>query len=331
MNSSTGPAAGWYPDPAAPDTQRYWAGDEWLGEPIAIDAPVPATPPTRPAPPPPTPVAAPTTATDTARSTTEPPGTSSGWSPGQAGTPPVESPASVGTRPEAPGRQPGGAGSSWRRPGPNGIELPPVPPGHIRVPGSTAVIAIDEAKLAPLGLRLAARLLDLVAITLLCLVVNSYFLVRLVREIEPVTAELQRGSAADLPPNASRLMWTILIISVALWFAYEVPGTANSGQTLGKRMVGIKVVRVVDDKALTFGQSFRRWLILMLLSPIFSSICGLPFLLADVLWCLWDRPARQCLHDKAVTSIVVRAPEPSVVGSPPGGPPAGPPREGPPL
>ena len=93
----------------------------------------------------------------------------------------------------------------------------------------------------------------------------------------------------------------------------EVPATANSGQTLGKRMLGIRVLRA-DDQLLSFGQSLRRWIILWLPSPLVSFLCGLPLALADLLWCLWDRPARQCLHDKAVFSIVVRTERATAAG-----------------
>jgi uncharacterized RDD family membrane protein YckC len=184
--------------------------------------------------------------------------------------------------------------------------FPPAPPGHIRVRGTTTMVPIDTTKLAPLGLRVLARLIDVVAVFLLCLVVNGYFYLQFAEEIGPNINDILLGQET-LSAEASRLNWIIFVLTIGLWFAYEVPATANSGQTLGKRIVGIRVIRVVDDKSLTFGQSIRRWLILMLPSPAVSFLCGLPLQLADLLWCLWDRPARQCLHDKVVTSIVVRS------------------------
>ncbi|WP_240746939.1 RDD family protein [Cryptosporangium phraense] len=181
-----------------------------------------------------------------------------------------------------------------------------MPPGHIRVPGSTATMPLDTTKLAPLGLRVVARLIDLFAVFLLCIVVNGYFYYQFAQEVAPVVNDVLLGKEA-LSSEATRLNWIIILLTIGLWFAYEVPATANSGQTLGKRLVGIRVVRVVDDQTLTFGQSIRRWLILALPSPATSFPCGVPLQLADLLWCTWDRPGRQCLHDKAVTSIVVRS------------------------
>ena len=44
--------------------------------------------------------------------------------------------------------------------------------------------------------------------------------------------------------KARRIELIMTLISIGLWFAYEVPGTANNGQTLGKRLLGIKVARL---------------------------------------------------------------------------------------
>ena len=41
-------------------------------------------------------------------------------------------------------------------------------------------------------------------------------------------------------------------VACALWFAYEVPAVANTGQTLGKRMLGIQVVGVEGAARLGF-------------------------------------------------------------------------------
>jgi uncharacterized RDD family membrane protein YckC len=195
-----------------------------------------------------------------------------------------------------------------------------VPPGHIRLPGSTATVPVDVARLAPLGLRLAARLIDVVAVIVLCAVVSGYFWYQLIQQLSPTLNEFmsrKETSSLVFSDEANRLNLIIIVITIGLWFAYEVPAIANNGQTLGKRMVGIRVIRVTDDQVLSFGQSIRRWLILMLPSPILASVCGVPLQLLDILWCTWDRPARQCLHDKAVASVVVRASSVPVAPTPP--------------
>ena len=195
-----------------------------------------------------------------------------------------------------------------------GLGGPPVPPGQVRVPGTTTTVAVDPAKMAPLGSRVAARVVDILLVLLLNVIVNGYFVVQYVQEVWPAAdayaKAITTGKTApplELTDQASRLSWIIPLIAMGLWFAYEVPATANSGQTLGKRLLGLRVIRLFDDQMLTFGQSFRRWVVLALPSPLVGSICCLPIELVDLLWCTWDRPAKQCLHDKAVTSVVVRA------------------------
>jgi uncharacterized RDD family membrane protein YckC len=175
-------------------------------------------------------------------------------------------------------------------------------------------------QLAPLGSRLTARIIDIVAVFGLNVLVNGYFFYRYFQEVEPVVtaysrALVQGGPLPDLaiPESATRLNLIMSIISIALWFAYEVPATANGGQTLGKRLVGIKVVRL-DAQTFTFGQAFRRWFILGF--PTLLGACGWPLTLLNCLWCTWDRPARQCLHDKVVSTVVVIAPRPGGGGGP---------------
>lgn len=179
-----------------------------------------------------------------------------------------------------------------------------------RAPGTVAV-ALDPAALAPLSARVLARIVDILAVLALNVVVNGYFVVQYVREVLPVArtagADLMAGKGVDLPEQAVRLLLVISAIAIGLWFAYEVPAIANSGQTPGKRLAGIRVARLVDGQTLSFGQSFRRWLLLALPSPLIGGVPLLPLQLLDLLWCVWDRPARQCLHDKPVHSIVVRA------------------------
>ena len=41
----TGPAPGWYPDPAAPDTLRYWDGAGYVGPTLPAGVPAPPVPP----------------------------------------------------------------------------------------------------------------------------------------------------------------------------------------------------------------------------------------------------------------------------------------------
>jgi hypothetical protein len=89
--------------------------------------------------------------------------------------------------------------------------------------------------------------------------------------------------------------------------AYETIATARYGRTLGKAWLHIRPLRT-DATKLSWGRSFGRVAIYWL-AGLFS---GLGIL--DVLWCLWDEN-RQCIHDKAVDTIVVNdLPAPGHVG-----------------
>ncbi len=241
----TSVSPGWYPDPAAPETQRYWDGEQWVGAPLPVGSEPPSTPP--------------------------------------AALPP---PAMVPT------------------PAPEPAPVSPPPP----VP-----LATDQ--LAPLQLRLIARIVDVAALVLLNVLANGYFFVQFYREMQPtIQAWWMAYSRGENPAplaftdKAQTLQIIIALVGMGLWFAYEVPATANSGQTLGKRLLGIKVARI-DDGTFTFFQSIRRWMIVGL--PSIIGAYAVPVAILDALWCTWDRPARQCLHDKFAQTVVVLAPPPT--------------------
>jgi uncharacterized RDD family membrane protein YckC len=230
---SGGIAAGWYPDPAQPDTQRYWDGQQWVGDRLPVGA--------------------------------QPP------------------PGPVATVPAA----------SWG---------PSPAPGEAVTPAT-----VDAAfAIAPVGYRLAARLIDGAVLLGLNLVVNGYFVFQLMQELTQAAAAQSGGAPATITPYAATLMRTIFGIATALWFAYEIPAMIGTGQTLGKRLVGIRVV-TTDGAPIGFGRAFQRWAIAGL-PTLFWPWGGMLVQLVDAAWCLWDRPNRQCLHDKSASTVVVTVP-----------------------
>lgn len=314
---------GWYTDPAEPSTQRYWDGDGWIGAPLPADAtPPPGPPPAEPEPSsaPPAGPASPvgtgtTTATPTANPTSGLPGVpGSPIPPGPPGTPPVNGvppwPGAGG--PVFPGQPPAGSVPPvWGYPP---YRFPAEPRPHGRA-------------LAPLGARIAARLIDIGLVLLLNVLVNGWFVWQYVEEIGPVYREILRRSMAGdsstdgLPAVSAQADWlllVILLIAAALWFAYEVPAMANTGQTVGKRALGLKVVTLGEDEHLGFGRAARRWNTLGL-PTFFWYCCGLGFLLQliDCAFALFDRPLRQALHDKRAQTVVVRLDRPATPASAP--------------
>jgi uncharacterized RDD family membrane protein YckC len=296
-------APGWYKDPAEPNTQRYWDGEGWVGEPLPADVTPPSGPPAPPSPPPPPPT--------------------------------VVAPAPVSPPPPPPA-PPNGAPSpqQWppMAPLPPGTRLPPPPPGYPYPPyGYTVPLPPPRPhgqRLASPGLRLVARLIDFGAVLLLNLVVNGWFIWRYAQEVAPLYREMNRRAQEGEPlfqnlpqagDQANGLQIAILLIATALWFAYEVPATANTGQTLGKRIMRIKVLRLESADRLGFGRSMRRWNTLGLPTLLWYC-CGIGFVLqfVDCIFVLFDRPLHQALHDKSAATVVVEVPRQARVEEPGG-------------
>ena len=78
---------------------------------------------------------------------------------------------------------------------------------------------------------------------------------------------------------------------------YEVLPTAKWGRTLGKRVFGIEVRDIEGHEPPSFMGSLRRWLVHTVSGLLGIGVIGL-------LWCVWDKPWRQCWHDKAAHTFV---------------------------
>jgi uncharacterized RDD family membrane protein YckC len=281
--------AGWYKDPADPSTQRYWDGEGWVGDAIPADA----VPPDGPPGPPPPPAAPPPAA----------------WTP--PGYPPQPGyPAPPGYQSPPPG---------YPAPPPGYPATPPVstPPGYPGPPPGMAFPFPMPARphgfdLAGLGPRLMARILDIIAVLLLNVVVNGYFAYEFAREFAPIWQAAMANPLGEQPQPTARmetLLWTMLIVATLLWLLYEAPSTASRGQTLGKRIMHIKVLPLENTEPLGFGRAFRRWARLGLWTPLWGC-AGLGFLmqLIDSASPLFDPHLRQALHDKTARTVVVALP-----------------------
>jgi uncharacterized RDD family membrane protein YckC len=84
-------------------------------------------------------------------------------------------------------------------------------------------------------------------------------------------------------------------LSAVLFFLYFTLLTAEGGQTLGKKVMGIRVVRT-DGTNLSYTRAFAR---------NFGYIISSLFFCLGFLWALWDRK-KQAWHDKIAGTVVVR-------------------------
>jgi uncharacterized RDD family membrane protein YckC len=165
----------------------------------------------------------------------------------------------------------------------------------------------QDADLAEWWRRLLGRLIDMVVVS-----IALYY---------PVGVKLLSGpfgqleQAANQDPNlsspaaqttlahvGSKFLIAVAIVG-AVWFLYDALQHATWGQTLGKRALSTKVVSADDRSPITTLAAVKRAVVYGLIPAIPWG--GPIFGLVNELWLLWDR-RRQCLHDKAARTIVIR-------------------------
>ena len=88
------------------------------------------------------------------------------------------------------------------------------------------------------------------------------------------------------------------VLVLAALIGYDPLAVHLTGQTLGKRVLGLRVAYRMDGRSPSFPRALGRWAVRLL--GIFP-----PFALLDAVWCLVDERG-QCLHDKAAGTVVVR-------------------------
>ena len=157
--------------------------------------------------------------------------------------------------------------------------------------------------LAERGARLLAATVD----ELLLLAVSLPMIIGAL----PAMVSLVAGTADLGSFDTSSILRTLLhgpgtiitVLALIAWCIITAWLVAANGQSIGKRLVGIKVVRTDGSRA-----SFARIFLLR------NLVNGLPNLLPYVGWLyqLIDplmiyQESRQCLHDKIADTIVVRA------------------------
>jgi uncharacterized RDD family membrane protein YckC len=107
-----------------------------------------------------------------------------------------------------------------------------------------------------------------------------------------------------LPDEINGVSWLATVIVGAIYFVATM--TAWNGQTVGKRLAGIRVVRESGAPVTAKFAFARQTLVIALL---FNSLLLIPLFIPtalNYLWPLWDEN-HQALHDKIAESRVVRA------------------------
>jgi uncharacterized RDD family membrane protein YckC len=147
----------------------------------------------------------------------------------------------------------------------------------------------DEGELASLGARFAGALIDGILVALL---VWPYLL---------STDYMSRAGTGDI--GVSDLLG-LSLVSMILFLVLHGYLLHKYGQTIGKRIVGTRIVSVTDNQILPLGKIFGlRYVPIQLVSII--PVLGNFLPLADVLFIF--REDRRCLHDLIAGTKVIKA------------------------
>ncbi|MGH3158368.1 MAG: RDD family protein [Streptosporangiaceae bacterium] len=212
--------------------------------------------------------------------------------------PPNGTPAPYGTSPHYGTPSPGAAPSRG---------YPAYGTGH---PASRGGPSGQEAGLAEWWRRLLARLIDAVVVSIVLVPIAVPLLRAPFHKLEQVASRYPNLSAPGAEAALSKAdgkflvaLWILGVVAAAIWFLYDALQHAKWGQTVGKRLLSTRVVTAYDRSPISGVAAAKRAAVYALVPLI--PVAGTVFAVINELWLLWDR-RRQCLHDKAARTIVIR-------------------------
>jgi uncharacterized RDD family membrane protein YckC len=149
------------------------------------------------------------------------------------------------------------------------------------------------APLAPWGARVGASLLD----GLMTLPFSIIAVIVLSATTSSGTTDPDTGVTVGGGPSGAGVAVALLFYVGAFVFQlYQLYRQGTTGQTLGKKIVGIRVIREADGQYTGFGMAFVRYLAHF----VDAIACYIGFL-----WPLWD-DKKQTFADKMCSTVVVR-------------------------
>ncbi|MGW7264801.1 RDD family protein [Streptomyces sp. NPDC054842] len=211
-------------------------------------------------------------------------------------------PAASPMSPGAGGGQPSWAQQVHRLAG-AGDEGQPVVPWKPPVDDVFQAAARAQAAARPAGLgrRLAARLVDTVVLAGVTSVAAVPLGTRALDHVnDKIDAAKQSGETVTvwlLDGTTTTCLGIVLAVLLVFGVLYEVLPTVRWGRTLGKKLCGLQVRDIEGGDPPAFAPALRRWLVYSIPGVLAIGAVG-------VLWCLFDRPWRQCWHDKAAHTFV---------------------------
>ncbi|MFC8585340.1 RDD family protein [Streptomyces sp. NPDC057217] len=179
--------------------------------------------------------------------------------------------------------------------------MPPPPPpyggGYGGGYGGTDPLA-GMPPLADSGRRILARLIDWVIVAVPLAIIGIPFKV-----YDRVSSDDDFGDAVSSFNGGGQLVFQL--ITIVAYVAYDTILTARNGQTLGKKLMKLRVAMLNDGSTPPMSQSLLRAVVLWL-PALICCACLWPLLLLILI--LVDKPYKQGLHDKAAKTVVVSVP-----------------------
>ncbi|MEV5321106.1 RDD family protein, partial [Streptomyces sp. NPDC052687] len=158
-----------------------------------------------------------------------------------------------------------------------------------------------SARPAGLGKRLVARLIDTVVVAGVTAVaavpLGARALDHIQEKVDQAKLSGQTVTVWLLDGTTSMYLGIILGVLMVAGILYEALPVAKWGRTLGKRLMGLEVRDIEAHEPPAFGAALCRWLVYSVPGMLGVGLVG-------VLWCLFDKPWRQCWHDKAARTFV---------------------------
>ena len=215
---------------------------------------------------------------------------------GPAPAPVTPAPLPVQAQPRA-----AAAAEAPARPAPRRVSARPAPT-PASAPPPRRVVRTVAPRPALLGRRLAARLFDMAMVGGIVAAVGAQVIQTAVTHIQ------DKIDAADLLPGETRVwlidpqtLTALGLLAAALFgvgLLYEALPTALWGRTLGKAVFGLRVLDRRSKQRPGIGASLARWLSYQVMLVLAVGVL-------DLMWCMVDRPWRQCWHDKIGRTFVV--------------------------
>lgn len=186
---------------------------------------------------------------------------------------------------DPPGTQRYWDGSQWQG-GPQPVPGAAAPGAFGAFPGATSPLTVQGHAPAEYGQRVVAYLIDMAV--MLGIFIAGFVLAAILGAVADALGVLV--SLATFAGYIGYFVWNFIILQ------------GRTGQTLGKKQQGIKLVADATAQPVGGGMVFVRYLVAGIMS---SLTCGLVGLL-DLLWPLWDDDNKR-LTDKILKFSVVKA------------------------